>query len=58
MSGSQIKELLSKIIDELVLENNPMVLDDDTPELLNDGEQRQEAVDKLAKMLEFYREDL
>ncbi len=55
MTGSEIKTQLSKIVDSLVLDQHP-VLDDDIPDLLSDGEKRDEAIDTLVKMIEFYRE--
>ena len=58
MTGTQIKTELSKIIDSLVIDNNPQTLDDDQPDLLSDGEKRQEAIDQLLKMIENYREML
>lgn len=58
MTGSQIKTELSKIIDSLIFDNNPQALDGDLPDLMQYGEQRQEAIDRLIKMIEFYREDL
>ncbi len=57
MTGSQIKAKLSDIVDSLILDQNP-VLDDDIPDLLSDGEKREEAIDTLVKMIEFYREEL
>jgi hypothetical protein len=58
MTGTQIKTELSRIIDSLVIDNNPQTFDDDQPDLLSDGEKRQEAIDQLQKMIEFYREML
>ena len=58
MSGSQIRANLSKIIDSLIEDAYPMTLDDDMPDLLDDTDKREEAIDKLIKMIEFYREDL
>lgn len=58
MTGSQIRKLLSEIIDSLVLDANPMVLDDDIPDMVADGEKRTEAIASLIKMIEFYKEDL
>ena len=58
MTGSQMRKILSELIDSIILGNNPQVLDDDQPDLLADGEKRTEAIDTLIKMIEFYREDL
>jgi hypothetical protein len=58
MTGSQIRAQLSKIIDSLVIDNNPQVLDDGLADLMADGDERNEAIDKLMKMIEFYRENL
>jgi len=58
MTGSQIRTHLSEIIDSLVLDNNPTVVDDDQPDLLNDSEKRNGAIDQLIKIIENYREDL
>ena len=58
LSGSQIVAELSRIIDSLILDNNPEVLDDDQPNLLADGDQREEAIEQLQKMIENYKENL
>ena len=58
MTGSQIRTELSRIIDSLILDNNPEVLDDDQPNLLADGDKRDEAIDTLIKIIENYREEL
>jgi len=58
MTGSQIRTQLTRIIDSLVLDSHPQVLDDDQPNLLADGEKRSEAIDQLVKIIENYREDL
>lgn len=58
MTGTNIKTQLSKIIDILIADNNPTVLDDDLADVQADSEQRKEAIDQLVKMIEFYREDL
>lgn len=58
MTGSQIRTELSRIIDSLILDNNPTVLDDDQPDLLADGDKRDEAIDTLIKIIENYREEL
>jgi len=58
MTGTEIKKQLSEIIDSLVIDTKPETLDDDLPDLLDDGERRGEAIDTLIKMIEFYREDL
>ena len=58
MSGSQIKAYLSKIIDSLIMDANPSVLDDDLVELLESADEREHAIDTLIKMIEFYKEDL
>jgi hypothetical protein len=58
MTGSEIRTQLSKIIDSLVIDTRPETLDDDLPDLLNDWDKRNEAIDSLIKMIEFYREDL
>lgn len=54
MTGSDIKAQLSKIIDSLILDNHP-ALDDDIPDVLSDGENREDAIDTLVKMIENYR---
>jgi len=58
MTGSQIRRRLSQIIDGLILDNNPEVLDDDLPDLMADPNERDEAINELIKMIENYREDL
>ena len=58
MTGSQITTELSRIIDSLIMDNNPTALDDDLPNVMADGDNRSEAIDQLLKMIEFYREDL
>lgn len=58
MSGSQIKKELTKIIDSIILDDNPTILDDEQPDLLADGDKRDEAIDTLIKIIENYREDL
>lgn len=58
MTGSQIKTLLSKIIDSLVADNSDGLTDDLLVEALEDPEKRSEAVETLLKMIEFNREDL
>lgn len=58
MTGSQIRTELTRIIDNLVIDNNPQTLDDDQPDLLSDGEKRQEAIDQLKEIIENYREML
>ena len=58
MTGSQIRTSLTKIIDSLVIDNNPEALDDEQPDILADAEQRDEAIDSLIKIIENYREDL
>lgn len=58
MTGSQTRTALTKIIDNLVIESNPTVLDDDMPDLMADGDKRSDAIDQLVKIIEFYREDL
>jgi hypothetical protein len=54
MTGSQIRKQLTEIIDSLIIDNNPEVLDDDQPDLLADGDQRSEAIDQLIKIIENY----
>lgn len=58
MTGTQIRTELTKIIDSLIIDSNPTVLDDDLPDLLADGDKREEAIDNLIKMIEFYKEEL
>lgn len=58
MTGSQTRTALTKIIDDLIMESNPQVLDDDLPDLMADGDKRSDAIDKLIKIIEFYKEDL
>ena len=58
MTGSEIKQKLTEIIDALIIDDNPQVLDDEQPDLLNDGDKRSDAIDQLIKMIEFYREEL
>lgn len=58
MSGSQIKKELTKIIDSIILDDNPTILDDEQPDLLADGDKRDEAIDTLIKIIENNREDL
>lgn len=58
MTGSQIRTELSRIVDSLILDNNPTVLDDEQPDLLADGDKREEAIDTLIKIIENYREEL
>lgn len=58
LSGSQIVSELSKIVDSLILDNNPTVLDDEQPDLLQDGDQREEAIEQLQKMIENYKENI
>lgn len=58
MTGSQIKKQISGIIDSLIMDGNPQVLDDELPDLMANGDKRSEAIDMLIKMIEFYRKDL
>lgn len=58
MTGSRIRTQLTILIDNLIIENHPEALDDDQVELLQDGDEREEAINQLIKMIEFYREDL
>jgi hypothetical protein len=58
MTGSEIKKMLSDIIDSLIYDEHPQALDDDLSDILADGDNRDEAIDRLIKMIEFYREDL
>lgn len=58
MTGSQIRQQLTKIIDGIILDDNPQALDDDQPDLLQDGDKRSDAIEDLLKWIEFYREDL
>jgi hypothetical protein len=58
MTGSQIRTELSKIIDQLVQDNNPQAIDDDLPDIMADCDERDEAIDSLIKLIENYREDL
>lgn len=58
MTGSQMKAEVSKLIDTLVVDLNPSTLDDDIADLLADGDKRDEAIDALVKMIEFYRDIL
>jgi hypothetical protein len=58
MTGSQITTELSRIIDSLIMDANPQVLDDDLPDLMADPEEREQARQTLLKMIEFYKEDL
>jgi len=58
MTGSQIRTELSRIIDSLIIDANPTVLDDDLPNLMADGDKRSDAIDLLIQQIEFYREDL
>lgn len=58
MTGSQITTELSRIIDSLIQDANPQALDDDLVELLESADAREEAIETLLKMIEFYREDL
>ena len=58
MTGSQITTQLSRIIDSLIVDANPTVLDDDLPNLMADGDKRSDAIDLLIQQIEFYREDL
>lgn len=58
MTGSQIRTELTRIIDSLIIDNNPDVLDDQQPDLLADGDKREEAIDQLVKIIEGYRGDL
>ena len=58
MTGSQIRTKLSEIIDSLVADNNPTVLDDELADVQADPQQRDKAIDDLIKMIEFYREEL
>lgn len=59
MTGSQIKKQLTEIIDSLVedsvesLISSSSLNEEDIPTV-----DRNEAVDQLIKMIEFYREDL
>jgi hypothetical protein len=58
MTGSQIRLQISRIIDSLVVDNNPEVLDDDIADLQADADQRSEAIDDLINMINNYRKDL
>ena len=58
MSGSQIKAQLREIINSLILDKHPEATDDMHADVLSNGENRDEARDRLTEMNEFYREDL
>lgn len=58
MTGSQIKTQLSKIIDSLIIDTKPETLADDLPDLLADGDRRNDAIASLIQMIEFYRDSL
>lgn len=49
---------LTTLIDQLISDRYPETLDDDLPDLLSDGDKRDEAIEQLMKMIEFYKEDL
>lgn len=57
MTGSQEFKLLSQIIDSIIADESH-ALDDDLPDVLQDPEKRDEAIDILIKKIEFYREEL
>jgi hypothetical protein len=58
MTGSTIKAQLREIIDSLVLDKYPETLDDDQPDILSDGDNRDEAIDTLIGLIENYRDIL
>lgn len=58
MSGSTIKAQLSKIVDSLILDKYPSATDDMHADILSDGENREEAINTLVKMIENYRDIL
>lgn len=58
MTGSQIRTQLSRIIDQLVMDNNPLANDDELVELLENYDARKEAVNSLIEMIEFYENEL
>ena len=58
MTGSQYKTELSRLIDNLVMDSYPTILDDDLPDLMADGDKRSDAIDELVAMITFYKEDL
>jgi len=58
MTGSQLRTQLTRIIDEMVMDNNPTVLDDDLADVQADAEERYIAIDQLLGIIENYREDL
>jgi hypothetical protein len=43
--NSQQKQILSDLIDEIVTEENPLVLDDDLSDVLQDQDERDNAVE-------------
>lgn len=58
MTGSQIKRVLTDLIESFILDNNEGVLDDDLSDILYDREQRDEAIDDLIRYIKHNREDL
>lgn len=58
MTGSRIKNQLEELVNSFIMDNNPQALDDDLPDLFDDGDRRQEAIDDLIKYIESNREFL
>lgn len=58
MTGSQIRTEITRIIDSIIVDDNPRVVDEDMPDFMADGDERSKAIDTLIKIIEFYRETL
>jgi len=58
MTGSQEIAKLSEVIDSIIADKHPDALSDELVTLLENPEERDEAVDLLIKRIEFNREDL
>lgn len=56
MTGTQLNTTLAKLVDSFILDNYPEALDDDQPDILSDGTNRDEAIDSLINYIEHNRE--
>jgi hypothetical protein len=47
-----IEERLDDIVDEIVYENHPQALDDDLPDIMDDGDNREISINQIITLLE------
>jgi hypothetical protein len=54
--NKKLEELLNGIIETVIMDENPQVLDDDIPDLLDSGEARDEAIWSIIRCLNKMKE--